>query len=406
MYHTCDVGIVGGGLAGTSLAAALARTGASVTLIEATPPRSPTAATQDTRGLALSLASVRILSDLNAWQEIGPSANPIRCIHVSDRGHFGHVRMDAGELGLNVLGYVAAGADILAALMQVAGTSGKFTCLCPARVDTVRQTRDTVHLEVHKEGAMDHVACSLLVVADGAESALRSQLGVPVRRTDYGQTAVVANVRTERPHRDAAFERFTESGPLAMLPLRDGRCSLVMTVPANEAAEVMALDDKSYLARAAARFGRRLGSFLESGDRRAWPLISCVAERQVVDRVVLLGNAAHTIHPNGAQGFNLGLRDAAGLADCVESALGGGIDPGDQSVLEDYVHQRMSDQQWVLQFTEFMATTFTVRRFPMPALRNTAMLLLDSVPALKHGLMRRAAGIAGRQPRAVRTMRT
>ncbi|MEJ2761304.1 MAG: 2-octaprenyl-6-methoxyphenyl hydroxylase [Gammaproteobacteria bacterium] len=397
MQADYDVAIVGGGMVGASLACALAGSPLRTVLIEAVPFRSDAQPSYDERGLSLSLATQRILESLAVWPALAPAATPIEHIHVSDRGRFGFVRLHAADMGIPALGHVAPARELGRALLQGVEAAANVELLCPAAVAAARPGLDRVRLEFHDD--IPDLGCRLLVVADGSRSALRESLGMAAAVKDYGQTAVVAAVSPELPHRNWAFERFTDTGPLALLPLRENRCVLVYTVPTGEEHGLLAAGDEEFLGRAQSRFGRRLGRFIKVGARRSYPLVRITARRQAGERVLLLGNAAHTVHPNGAQGFNLGLRDAAALA---EHLTGEGVtDPGARTLLQDYCDARRADQNRVLRFTDGLTRLFYNNRPARIAVRDAGMLLLDILPGLKQGFMRRAMGIGGRQPRLV-----
>ena len=240
-----------------------------------------------------------------------------------------------------------------------------------------------------------------MVAADGAESRTRDMLGIKASVEDYQQVAIVSNVMPERPHADTAYERFTETGPLALLPHSEQRCVLVFTVVANETEKYMQMDEQSFLDVLLQRFGRRLGKFSNLGLRKSYPLKMLQAEEQVKHRAVILGNAAHTVHPNGAQGFNLGLRDAVALADVLIEAEEKHQDIGALSLLESYLESRIDDQQRVLNFTERLAQNFYNKQALKIIARNLVMLITDLTPPLKHRFTRIAMGFWGRQPSLV-----
>jgi len=239
-------------------------------------------------------------------------------------------------------------------------------------------------------------------VADGATSPCRQMLGVAVREKDYRQVAIVSSITPGRPHRNTAFERFTVTGPLALLPQREGHCVCVNTVAAGEAEEVLALEDEAYLAHVQERFGNRLGRLERPGRRAGYPLKLVWARRQTGPRWVLLGNSAHAIHPNAAQGLNLALRDAAALAEGLWEAARRGADPGSEALLDAYRAARGPDQKRVRCLSDGLATLFYNRNPLYSCLRGSGMLATDLLPPVKHRLTRAFMGLAGRQPRLVR----
>lgn len=402
MREQYDIGIVGGGMVGASLAVALGRERAGVALIESVPPRSSMQPSYDDRGLALSFTTCAILERLGLWSEVSSAANPIRRIHVSEQGRFGCVRLDAGRLGLDALGHVVIARLLGNALYQALARVNNVDMLCPARVESVSLGRRAVTLVIAGNEGRRSLRCRLLVVADGTGSSLRSLLGIGVCRRDYGQSALVANASPARHHEDTAYERFSPEGPLALLPLRDGQCVAVLAVRNPDLEAYTRLGAAEFLARLNSRFGRRLGGFNSIGARRSYPLTLVRAKQQVLDRVVLLGNAAHTIHPNGAQGFNLALRDVAGLAEQLSAALAAGEDPGKRRILDAYLNERRADQERVIRFSDNIARLYYNEQCAKMLVRNAVLLLTSLLPPLDRVLSRYGTGLIGRQPAWVR----
>lgn len=387
-----DVAIAGGGPAGLCLALALSGSGHRVLLIEAA-----AAAAADQRGLALAPASTRILAGLGVWDAIRPQATPIRKLHVSEAGRFGCVRLDASEFGLEALGHVVPAAELVRLLAQAVSACGNVTVLRPARVTGILQEHGVSSFDV-EGGVTQRLHSRLLVAADGTRSALRDLLGIAATEYDYGQSAIVTTVTPVRDHEGTAFERFSPAGPTALLPQADGRCTAILGVPAGRAAAHLAMNDEEFLETLDQRSGRRLGGFCAVAARAAWPLRRVLAERQLQGRVLLLGNAAHTLHPNAAQGLNLALRDIAGLAELLVTAP----DPGADGLLQAYVAARLPDQRRVAGFTHGIARLFYTDQCLPAALRRAAMLLSERMPPLRRALLRHGSGLAGRQPRSVR----
>jgi 2-octaprenyl-6-methoxyphenol hydroxylase len=243
------------------------------------------------------------------------------------------------------------------------------------------------------------VTARLVVAADGGQSSVRAAAGIGVEERDYGQVAVIANVTPSRPHQGVAYERFTDSGPMALLPMSEGRCALVWTLPPRDAEAVLALDDSPFLVAAQERFGDRVGRLLRVGRRSAYPLTFRLARGQAGERTVVIGNAAHTLHPVAGQGFNLGLRDAAVLAQVLVDAVRSGADPGAAAVLAAYARWRAPDQSRVAIFTDTMVRVFSSGSHLVAVARNAGLLALDLLPGLSSGFARHAMGLAGRQPR-------
>lgn len=394
MNSEYDIIIIGGGLVGASLACALAASRARIAVVEAVSPRATAQPSYDDRALALSASSKNILDSIKVWPALSPYVCPIRCIHVSDRGHFGFVRLHAHDIDADELGYVITARELGRALSTVITGCTNIHFYCPAKTEEVNVETDLISLKLISEGKSLTLKSRLLVAADGARSDTCRQLGIPVRNKDYGQTAIIANISTQKPHDHVAYERFTDSGPLALLPLPDQRCKMVFTVRSCDADFYMRMGDAEFMKTAQARFGRRLGKFTRVGHRSSYPLMLLEAERQLGERTVLLGNAAHTIHPNGAQGLNLCLRDVTALATILVPALENHADPGDPLLLAKYLSDRFEDQRRIIRFTDGLASLFCNQQ-PLKVLaRNGGMIMMDLFPALKHKLLSFTMGIS------------
>ncbi|MCB1773132.1 MAG: FAD-dependent monooxygenase, partial [Gammaproteobacteria bacterium] len=254
-----------------------------------------------------------------------------------------------------------------------------------------------------RDGVVTTMSTRLLVGADGINSTIREQLDLPVSRWAYGQSAIVTNITPSRPHRNVAYERFTDTGPVALLPMSEDRCAVVWTVRDEQVDEVLALDDAAFLAAFQQRFGYRLGNFLRTGRRAAYPLQLLRARESVRGRVAVIGNAAHTLHPIAGQGFNLGIRDVAALAEVVASAQDGDIGAG--QVLQEYEQWRLGEQRNVALATDGLARLFSNPLGPLRIGRNLGLLAMECLPGARHALARAAMGLAGRQPRLARGVR-
>ena len=395
-----DVVIVGGGMVGASLASALSAEQIRVAVIEAVPARAGDQPSYDDRGLALSLSSQRILAGLGLWDTL--CCSPIRHVHVSDRKHFGVVRLHADMLRIPVLGYVVIARELGRVLLDRLHEADNVDFFCPATVEGLSIEPASATATVSVNGKSKTLTSRLIVAADGTHSRVRELLGIDARIKDYGQTAIVTNVTPERPHDDTAYERFTESGPLALLPLPEQRCAVVFTVNTQDAEHYSQMDDDRFMTCLQSRFGRRLGKFQRIGARKSYPVKLVSVREQVRERLVILGNSSHTLHPNGAQGFNLALRDVAGLAEVLIPALRANKDPGERQLLNTYVAARQNDQQCVMQFSDGLATLFYNELPHKVFIRNAGMLFMDMSPPLKRSFLRRAMGIYGRQPSLVR----
>jgi 2-octaprenyl-6-methoxyphenol hydroxylase len=400
MSDSFDVAIVGGGMVGASLAAALTPLGVRVALVESVPLQSESQPSFDERTTALSNGSRRILTSMGVWDAVAPEAAPIRRIHVSDQGHFGFARIDAAEEGVAALGYVLANRVLGAALWERLARDSAITIFCPARVNDITTGAETVGLQVEAgEGPPRALHARLLVAADGANSGIRKALGIEATRWDYDQTAIISNVATRKFHDHVAYERFTDTGPLAVLPLADGRCTVVWTLAPELAQATMELDDATFLARLQERFGFRLGRFTRVGRRHAYPLALTRAEERVGQRVVIIGNAAQGLHPIAGQGFNLGLRDVATLADVIADSP---ATLGDDAMLGRYDEWRRTDRRGVIAFTDGLVRLFGNPLGSVKVARDLGLLLFDVLPPAKSALSALSMGITGKLPRLAR----
>jgi len=402
----CDVAIIGGGMVGASLAVALAPLGLSVVVIEAVPFDSGLQPSFDERTTALSNGSRRILATLNTWAEASAAATPIAKIHVSDQGRFGFARIEAEELGLDALGYLVPNRALGRALwtqLQAAPVQAAPRIICPGRVVEVAAGQDVARLQVEVGGERISVEAKLLVAADGIDSAVREALGVCAESRDYHQTAVITTVLPKNFHDHVAYERFTADGPLALLPLQDGRCSLVVTLKNEAVPTAMSWSDEEFLAEVQRRFGFRLGRLIKIGRRTAYPLRLSRAQRTSAPRCAIIGNAAQALHPVAGMGFNLGLRDVASLAELIaERSRSAPFDPGARDLLDEYDAWRAADRGGVIAFTDMLVRTFSNPLRSVRALRNLGLLAFDLAPPAKAALSRLSTGATGRVPKLAR----
>jgi 2-octaprenyl-6-methoxyphenol hydroxylase len=395
-----DVTIVGGGMVGASLAVALRGTGVRVLLIESVPFDAARQHSFDARTTALGNASQRVFSTLGIWEQVAGQAQPIRSIHVSESGRFGFARLHAAEQGIDAFGYVLANRTLGEALWGALQGERALTLRVPARVTAIEIAADAVHLCVESEGrAPETVRTRLIVAADGAHSQVRVAAGIEASIEDYDQVAVVTRVTPDQPHADCAFERFTRSGPLAVLPLHDGTLAVIWACTPERARGLLDLDDAAYLAQLQAAFGWRAGRFVHAGQRGSYPLKLTRAAAPVAQRTVLIGNAAQALHPVAGQGFNLGLRDAAMLAELIAAAP---ADAGDAALLARFAQWRSGDRAGVTRFTDGLVKLFGDTRPGVGVLRSLGLVLFDLAPPAKAALARVSAGFAGPVPRLAR----
>lgn len=397
-----DVVIVGAGPVGASLALALDGHGLRVAMVEARPLGDPGQPSYDDKALALSLASVRILEGLGVWERLASEATPIRSVHVSQQGRLGRTRLTAEEAGVEWLGQVVPARALGACLTDALRRAGDVTLFCPARVTTLDPGAEAVDVGVETEDERFVLRASLLAGADGTRSVVANLAGIGRRETDYRQVAMAANVTPVEAHNGRAFERFTRGGPLALLPLAGQRMGVVWVGDPGMAGELESMADEAFLQRLGEAVGGRLGGFRRLGSRKAYPLRGSRAASVTGPRTVLLGNAAQTLHPVAAQGFNLGLRDVAALAETLLEARDGGEDPGDPAVLDRYAAGRRGDTRRTRAFTHGLVTLFE-RDFPLLShARGLGLMALDLVPPAKRAFARRAMGLGGPMSRLAR----
>lgn len=398
MNDRFDIVIAGGGLVGSSLAIVLEDSGWRIALVEAAAPRLDLEPRPDERNLALARASVNALESLGVWAHAAARATAIARVHVSRRGDFGAVRLDAAELGLPALGAVLPARELGNALLRRLETCSGIARFAPAQLVAVEGGADALRIELAgPDGASRRLTARLLVGADGTASFVRRDAGIGVGETDYRQTAIVTTLSVERPLGGCAYERFTDSGPVALLPMGERRAGLVATVPQEQAEAVLALADDAFVDWIHARFGYRAGRFSRPGHRYAHPLKRVLADALVAPRRVLVGNAAQTVHPLGAQGFNLGLRDALTLAEVLGTA-GDGADPGEAGRLAEHARRRRDDREATTAFSDDLVHLMGNDRLPVRLARSAAFALLDRLPSLKRRMALRGMGFRGDAP--------
>jgi len=403
-----DIVIAGGGMVGASLALQLAAVlpgRVSICLIEGFALPGPHADGKpdyhpsfDARSTALSYSSRLIYEKIAVWDELQQWLCPIESIHVSSRGRFGSSLLKARDYGWSALGYVVENAWLGNALVRALYRQGRVEIVSPAKVVAASPLDQGMRLQI--EGAdVATLDTALLLVADGATSGLRRQLGVAVAEKSYHQHGLIANVAFARPHGGCAYERFTADGPIALLPLLpsapgEHRSGLVWTLSPDEAERLRQCAPEEFLGALQERFGYRLGRMLQVGERHSYPLTLVKSSEQVRQGMVVMGNAAHALHPVAGQGFNLALRDVAELAAVVAAGIAEGSAAGDLGVLKRYLQRQQPDQERTIQFSDRLPGLFM---HPDPLLglaRDLALSGLDILPPLKREFVRYAAGVA------------
>ncbi|MDJ0759855.1 MAG: 2-octaprenyl-6-methoxyphenyl hydroxylase [Woeseiaceae bacterium] len=397
MSNHYDIVIAGGGMIGTSLALALRPIGLRVAVVEPVARGEPQQPSFDERTTALSRSTQRMFDAMGLWPDVMAASTPIRHIHVSDAGRFGFSRIDAEEQGVEALGHVVINRVLGEVLQDELKEADSVTQFCPASVEAVdvSDERATVTLDTG-----ELLTADLLVAADGARSQLRDLLHIGASVKHYGQTAIIGNLLSEKRPDGVAYERFTTGGPIAFLPMSGGRTAFVWVAETSVADELLALDDETFTDRLYAAFGTRLGRFSKIGKRSAYPLSLSKASRMTATRSVLVGNAAHGLHPVAAQGFNLGMRDVAALCDCISDARRDGDSIA--VMLERYADWRKRDQGTLVRITDSIVEVFGSTRPATRFARNVGMLGFDLIPGVRKAFAKQMMGLNGKLPRLSR----
>jgi len=404
-----DIIIAGGGMVGSTAAIALAELGLNIALIEPVQPEHNTSASFDQRAVALSAASVSIFKSLGVWDKLKPFAERISKIHVSDKGHFGFARIDAEDYQVEALGEVIPLEQTGPALWQMIEKNDNIKTFCPfnlVRIGTLVEHVKDKPIEVgisDLSGQELTLSAKLLLGSDGTFSTVAKLAGIESHRNEYQQHAIIANISTDQPHQNRAFERFTKNGPIALLPLTRNRMSLVWCHNPENCDAVMQYDDQLFIQQLQANFGYRLGLINKVGSRYQYPLALHVAKKPFGERVLLLGNSAHTLHPIAGQGFNVGLRDVAALRDAIElSTKCCESDFGSYEFLKCYQESRQPDWDRTILATDSLVRIFSHEFLPIVLARNKALNILDKIPFIKEQLARSAMGLTGESAKLTR----
>ena len=414
-----DLIIIGGGLVGASLACALENSSLRIAIVEAYPFKVDESEYQpafDARSVALSYTSKQVFAGMGLWSSINKlGVAAIKKIHISDRGHAGITRLNADDENVEALGYVVETRVIGKALFEQLNKQKNVTLIAPAKLKNFDMNESFANaiIEVTADNGLiesKEITAKLLVAADGDNSFVRRLSGVRIKQHNYEQSAIIANVATDKPHNNQAFERFTDSGPLALLPMaatekEKNRYSLVWTVNSSEQQEMMAWSDEIFLTKLKERFGHRAGEFIGVSQRHTYPLALMRAPEHVRERLAIIGNAAHTLHPVAGQGFNLGLRDVAALSQVIIDASRDKKDIGSIDNLTIYSAWRKRDHIQTAMATDGLVRLFSNNFLPLAALRNLGLLVVDLVPPLKKVFARHAMGFVGKLPRLGRGLK-
>ncbi|MFE1748168.1 FAD-dependent hydroxylase [Coleofasciculus sp. H7-2] len=419
-----DLAIAGGGIIGATLACALKDSGLRVALIERSPQ---SAAVAIGRAYAISLMSGRIFEGMGVWDKILPQINAFQQIRLSDADYPGVVQLLPQDLGTDRLGYGAEHRVLLTALQDSLRDCPNVSWLCPAEVVSADYQADAVEIEIVMRGEIPHskiqssqtseippnpplksggdegkqtskIRTRLLVAADGARSPIRQAAGIRTQGWHYWQSCVVATIKPEKSHQNIAYERFWPSGPMGVLPLPGNRCQVVWTAPHTEAKALQEIDEKEFLAELERRTAGLLGRLELEGDRYVFPVQLMQSDRYTLPRLALIGDAAHCCHPVAGQGMNLGIRDAAAIAQVLQSAHNLGEDIGDIQVLKRYERWRKQENLTILGFTDFLDRMFSNNWLPVVAIRRFGLWMLRRIPPLKTYALQLMTGLRGRHP--------
>lgn len=397
-----DLAIVGGGLVGLTLACALKDAGLSIALVEA---RSQAAAVATNQAYAIHLLASRIWEGLGVWSAMAAEVETFKQVLLSDANFPWRVQFAPQDLRSSVLGYVGEHRVLLGALQQALEHCPDVHWHCPARVTATTYDPAGVTLQLTEPGVADSsseqvrsLRVRLLVAADGARSPIREWASIPTRGWQYWQSCVVATIAPEKPHNNIAYERFWASGPFAILPLPGNRCRIVWTAPHHEAKALLALDDQAFIDQLTERYGAQMGRLSLVGQRFMFPAKLMHCDRYTQSRLALVGDAAHCCHPVGGQGLNLGLRDAAALAQVIRDAQQRGEDIGNLRVLRRYDRWRRHQNLLILGMTDILNRLFSNNWLPFVVLRRCSLLVLQSVPPVKRLVLAVMAGLRGRIP--------
>jgi 2-octaprenyl-6-methoxyphenol hydroxylase len=400
MTNRDDVLIVGGGLVGASLACALASLDLQITVVESIPFESDKQPSFDERTIAITWSSRRVFEAIGIWDEIASDAHTIRSIHVSDRGHAGIVRLHCSLINTEALGYVIPTRSIGQSLVNRLQKASSIRYIAPFNATNLAISAEAVIVDC--EETSSPLSSSLLVIADGGRSPFAHKAGINKTKKRYPQSALVMIVGSNREHDGMAFERFTRHGPIALLPIDKTRFAITWTMPTHQAQIYAQLPTSEFLHQLQRAFGERAGLFIQVGKRKIYPLHRTTVVAPSAHRTVLVGNAAHEVHPVAGQGFNLGLRDVAELAEIIACATEKGQDIGHSTIVNQYARSRRHQTQRVAAFTDGLIQLFGATTPGAGLLRSVGLSAIELLPPVKRLLLRRTAGLSGWQPRLAR----
>ncbi|MFM5888064.1 MAG: FAD-dependent hydroxylase [Dolichospermum sp.] len=394
-----DLVIVGGGIVGLTLAAALKNSDLSILLIEAKPT---SAAVAKGQAYAVHLLSARIFQGIGIWEKMLPKIEKYHQVCLSDADYSNIVKFQTSDLGKDVktpeLGYVAEHDAILAPLQEFVHNCPNITYICPGEVIKTENQLDIVNITIKINNQTQIIRSKLLVAADGSKSAIRQAAGIKTKGWKYWQSCIVAFIKPEKPHNNTAYEKFWSSGPFAILPLPGNRCRIVWTAPHEEAKALCSLNDEQFLAELTKRYGQQMGKLELLGERFIFPVQLMQSDRYVLPRLALIGDAAHNCHPVGGQGLNLGIRDAAALAEIIQTAHQNRQDIGNISILKKYERWRKKENLAILGFTDLLDRVFSNNFLPVVTVRRLGLWMMQKVPLIRIFALKLMIGLKGKTP--------
>jgi 2-octaprenyl-6-methoxyphenol hydroxylase len=396
-----DLAIIGGGIIGNTFAVALQNSGLRVVSIES---QAASISVAKGRAYVISMLSGRIFAGLGIWNQVLPQVTQFSQIQISDADYAGVVKLYPQDLGTETLGYAASHEVLLTALQEKLHAAANITVMCPAQVVGVEYT-DTgaeITIQTPDPDRPTTIRASLVIAADGAKSSVRTQAGIQTSGWNYWQSCITATIKPEKPHQNIAYERFWYAGPIGVLPLADGRCQVVWTAPHQQAEELRDLPVAEFLHELEHCTGGLLGKLELDSQRWLFPVKLMQSQQYTAQRLALIGDAAHCCHPVAGQGMNLGIRDAAALAEILVAAHQAGEDIGSEAVLKRYTNWRKPENWAILAFTDFLDRMFSTRLLPIVMIRRMGLFLLDRIPGCKYLALRLMTGLAGKIPQVAK----
>ncbi|BAS55012.1 ubiquinone biosynthesis hydroxylase [Leptolyngbya boryana NIES-2135] len=390
-----DIAIVGGGVVGTTFACALKDSGFRIALIEA---ELTSQAVSRAQAYSISLLSSRIFEGMGIWQEIRSQVETYKRVQLTDANSPNAVKFAPNDIGTETLGYVAEHRVLISALHQLLKSCSNVELFCPAKVVKTEFQANGATLDVILNGEIQQIRSHLVIAADGSRSPLRQQAGIKTFGWQYGQACVVATLKLESPHDNTAYEWFWSTGPSGILPLTDDRYRIVWTTNRAEAEKLVALDDRQFIETFQQRYGSKFGTPQIEGNRYLFPIQLMHSRRYVLPQLALIGDAAHSCHPLGGQGINMGIRDAAALAQVLQTAQKRGEDIASLKVLRRYERWRQWENLIILSITDILNRTFSNQIFPIVQLRRFSLWFVQNIPPIRSLVFRIMSGLTGRAP--------